>query len=56
MTVATRAGCLPYDGCVDSHQPVLVVEDEANIRDLVCLHLGVEGFTCVQAANGLEAL
>ncbi|MEQ1760486.1 MAG: response regulator transcription factor [Vicinamibacterales bacterium] len=41
---------------MDSHQPVLVVEDEANIRDLVCLHLGVEGFTCVQAANGLEAL
>jgi DNA-binding response OmpR family regulator len=36
--------------------PVLVVEDEANIRDLVCLHLGVEGFACVQASNGLEAL
>ena len=35
---------------------VLVVEDEANIRDLVCLHLNVEGYTCVQASNGLEAL
>lgn len=36
--------------------PVLVVEDEANIRDLVCLHLTVEGFTCVPAADGMEAL
>jgi DNA-binding response OmpR family regulator len=34
----------------------LVVEDEKNIRDLVCLHLGVEGFTCVPAATGTEAL
>ena len=34
----------------------LVVEDERNIRDLVCLHLGVEGFTCVQAEDGLAAL
>ncbi len=40
----------------DTTLPVLVVEDETNIRDLVCLHLTVEGFTCVQAANGLEAL
>ncbi len=41
---------------MDSHLPILVVEDEANIRDLVCLHLGIEGFACVQASNGLEAL
>ena len=34
----------------------LVVEDERNIRDLVCLHLGVEGFTCVEAEDGLAAL
>lgn len=34
----------------------LVVEDERNIRDLVCLHLGVEGFACVQAENGPSAL
>ena len=40
----------------DTGSPVLVVEDEANIRSLVCLHLEVEGFTCVQASNGLEAL
>jgi two-component system OmpR family response regulator/two-component system alkaline phosphatase synthesis response regulator PhoP len=35
---------------------VLVVEDEPNIRDLVCLHLGLEGYTCEPAGNGLEAL
>jgi DNA-binding response OmpR family regulator len=35
---------------------VLVVEDEQHIRDLVCLHLGVEGFTCVPAKTGTEAL
>ena len=33
-------------------QSVLVVEDEANIRELVCLHLGLEHFDCVQAAAG----
>jgi DNA-binding response OmpR family regulator len=35
---------------------VLVVEDEPNIRDLVCLHLGLEGYTCEPMANGREAL
>ena len=30
---------------------VLVVEDEKNIRDLVCLHLGVEGYECVPVAR-----
>src|SRR5688572_5092303 len=35
---------------------VLVVEDEKNIRDLVCLHLGVEGYECVPLADGKEAL
>jgi DNA-binding response OmpR family regulator len=40
----------------DAKLPVLVVEDEANIRDLVCLHLTVEGFTCVQASNGIDAI
>lgn len=34
----------------------LVVEDEVNIRDLVCLHLQVEGFTCVGVGSGTEAL
>ena len=35
---------------------VLVVEDEANIRELVCLHLGLEHLACVQAAEGDVAL
>jgi DNA-binding response OmpR family regulator len=35
---------------------VLVVEDETNIRDLVCLHLGLEHLACVQAADGDTAL
>ena len=39
-----------------SRRTVLVVEDEKNIRDLVCLHLGLEGYTCVPATSGTEAL
>jgi DNA-binding response OmpR family regulator len=35
---------------------VLVVEDEPNIRELVCLHLGLEGYACDGVANGQEAL
>jgi DNA-binding response OmpR family regulator len=35
---------------------VLVVEDEINIRELVCLHLGLERLQCVQAADGHAAL
>jgi two-component system OmpR family response regulator/two-component system alkaline phosphatase synthesis response regulator PhoP len=35
---------------------VLVVEDEAHIRELVCLHLGLEGYECVQAADCRQAL
>jgi two-component system OmpR family response regulator/two-component system alkaline phosphatase synthesis response regulator PhoP len=35
---------------------VLVVEDEKNIRDLVCLHLAVEGYECVPVADGKEAM
>ena len=31
---------------------VLVVEDEPHIRELVCLHLGLEHLDCVQAAAG----
>ena len=32
------------------------MEDEPNIRDLVCLHLHVEGFTCVGVGSGTEAV
>jgi DNA-binding response OmpR family regulator len=35
---------------------VLVVEDELNIRDLVCLHLGLEGYTCEGLGDGRDAL
>jgi two-component system OmpR family response regulator/two-component system alkaline phosphatase synthesis response regulator PhoP len=35
---------------------VLVVEDEAHIRELVCLHLQLEGYTCISAGDGREAL
>lgn len=35
---------------------VLVVEDEPHIRDLVVLHLGLEGLTPVPVGDGAEAL
>jgi DNA-binding response OmpR family regulator len=35
---------------------VLVVEDEKHIRELVCLHLGLEGYECVPVADGQEAM
>src|SRR5205807_5302774 len=35
---------------------VLVVEDEPNIRELVCLHLGLEGHSCEGVGDGREAL
>lgn len=35
---------------------MLVVEDEPNIRELVCLHLGLEGYACEGAGDGQAAL
>jgi DNA-binding response OmpR family regulator len=35
---------------------VLVVEDEPNIRELVSLHLGLEGYSCDETGNGRDAL
>src|SRR5881275_2980898 len=35
---------------------VLVVEDEPNIRELVCLHLGLEGYACEGSGDGRTAL
>ena len=35
---------------------VLVVEDEVNIRELVLLHLGLEGYSCVGVGDGKEAI
>ncbi|NOT25670.1 MAG: response regulator transcription factor [Acidobacteria bacterium] len=39
-----------------SRPTVLVVEDEAHIRELVCLHLGLEQLSCVEASAGDVAL
>jgi DNA-binding response OmpR family regulator len=39
-----------------TRKQVLVVEDEPHIRDLVCLHLGLEGYECVPIGDGREAL
>lgn len=35
---------------------VLVVEDDVNIRDLIALHLGLEGLECVLVGDGRDAL
>jgi two-component system OmpR family response regulator/two-component system alkaline phosphatase synthesis response regulator PhoP len=35
---------------------VLVVEDEPHIRELVCLHLGLEGYSCDAIGDGQTAL
>jgi DNA-binding response OmpR family regulator len=35
---------------------VLIVEDDASIRELLALHLGLEGFACVTLEDGREAL
>jgi len=35
---------------------VLVVEDEPHIRELVCLHLGLEGYQCDAVGDGPTAL
>lgn len=35
---------------------VLVVEDDPHIRELVCLHLGLEGYRCEPLGTGTDAL
>jgi DNA-binding response OmpR family regulator len=34
----------------------LIVEDEQHIRELIALHLGLEGFACTQVADGRDAI
>ena len=48
-----------WTNCEKSMTPparVLVVEDEAHIRELVCLHLSHEGYRCDGIADGKRAL
>jgi DNA-binding response OmpR family regulator len=40
----------------DAPRTVLVVEDEPNIRELVALHLQLDGWTVTQAGDGQDAL
>jgi two-component system cell cycle sensor histidine kinase/response regulator CckA len=46
------------DDCTAAHakQTILVVEDSEVIRQVVCTMLDQNGYTCVEASNGAEAL
>jgi DNA-binding response OmpR family regulator len=46
----------PMEAAPTPRPVVLVVEDEPNIRELVCLHLGLENYECVECADGESAL
>lgn len=46
----------PSPEYVIGENPILVVDDDANIRTLFCQALGRAGFTTQQAINGLDAL
>jgi len=52
----TEAAAAPMEAATAPRPSVLVVEDEQNIRDLVCLHLGLENYDCVPCADGEAAL
>jgi DNA-binding response OmpR family regulator len=52
----TGAATDAVEASTRSRPTVLVVEDEAHIRELVCLHLGLEHLSCVEAAAGDVAL
>lgn len=43
-------------GVEKTMRPVLVVEDDEDIRDSLCHFLGEQGFPTLAAGNGLEAL
>ncbi len=47
---------LPLQPFMSEASRVLIVEDDAHIRDLVVLHLQLEGFATTSAADGREAL
>ena len=52
----TGAAAAPMEAATTPRPVVLVVEDERNIRELVCLHLGLEKYECVPCADGESAL
>src|ERR1044072_39053 len=56
MSVEVEYTQEPVEAATTPKPTVLVVEDEQNIRDLVCLHRGLENYDCVQAGDGEEAL
>src|SRR5262245_22661189 len=39
-----------------AHRPVLIVEDDADLREMMAQLLALEGFVATTVANGLEAL
>jgi CheY-like chemotaxis protein len=46
----------PFDARADVQRPVLVVEDEHDLRETVSEVLEADGFRVLQASNGREAL
>lgn len=54
----TLAGESPAEGVPNLHimPTILVVDDEKDIRDLIALNLGREGFEVLEAADGLQAV
>ena len=49
---------IAYSGKVGKHmaKKILIVEDEANIRELLRLYLEREGYTVLEAENGVEGI
>ena len=47
---------LSVEAPAEPRPTVLVIEDETNIRELICLHLGLEHLECVHSGDGHEGL
>jgi DNA-binding response OmpR family regulator len=54
--MADVSGSTDPSALTTSGRRALVVEDEPHIRELVALHLGLEGLTVIEAAAGDEAI